>query len=117
MVASSRSTIRRLTEDNWANEERFMVIRGLNRIRTSIPLWFLQRKGQRVDEWKGMGRKSGFYSNTCRDSGIGCWSFSTLRHGQLNSRKTPNSAFRNKLLDACEATKERGNDYYQGKIN
>ena len=105
-----------LTEDSWAQEERFMVIRGLNRIRTSIPLWFLQREGQRVDEWKGMGVNPVFTKHV---PGQWDWMLELLDTPTWPAefQKVSKLRFSNKLSALCEATKERGNDYYTGKIN
>ena len=106
----------RLTEESWAQEERFMVIRGLNRIRTSIPLWFLQLGDQRVDEWKGMGVNPVFTKHV-----PGQWDWMMELYDTptwpAEFQKGSKLRFSNKLSAACEATKERGNDYYQGKIN
>lgn len=106
----------RLTEESWAQEERFMVIRGLNRIRTSIPLWFLQLGDQRVDEWKGMGVNPVFTKHV-----PGQWDWMMELYDTptwpAEFQKTSKLRFSNKLSAACEATKERGNDYYRGKIN
>ncbi|HEX7335184.1 MAG TPA: hypothetical protein VF290_27030 [Pyrinomonadaceae bacterium] len=105
-----------LTEESWSHDERFMVIRGLNRIRTSIPLWFLQREGQRVDEWKGMGVNPVF---TKYVPGQWDWMMELLYSPTWPAefQKDSKLRFSNKLSAACEATKERGNDYYRGKIN
>lgn len=106
---------RGLTEDVWAREERFMVIRGVNRIRTSIPLWFLQGEGQRVDEWKGMGVNPVF---TQYVPGQWDWMLELLANPAWPTefQKDSKLRFSEKLSAACEATRERGNGYYQGKI-
>lgn len=111
-----RIDYRRLTEDNWAHEERFMVIRGLNRIRTSIPLWFLQREDQRVDEWKGMGVNPVF-TQYVPGQWDWMWELFDTPTWPAEFQKDSKLRFSKKLSAACEATKERGNDYYQGKIN
>jgi len=106
---------RRLTEESWAGEERFMVIRGVNRIRTSVPLWFLQGEGQRVDEWKGMGVNPIF---TQYLPGQWDWMLDNLDTPTWPAefQKDSKLGFSKKLSAACAATAERGNDYYQGKI-
>jgi len=106
---------RRLIEERWAGEERFMVIRGVNRIRTSVPIWFLQGEGQRVDDWKGMGVNPIF---TQYLPGQWDWMLDNLDTPTWPAefQKDSKLGFSKKLSAACAATAERGNDYYQGKI-
>ena len=111
-----RIDYRTLTEDSWAHEQRFMVIRGLNRIRTSIPLWFLQREDQRVDEWKGMGVNPVF-TQYVLGQWDWMWALLDTPTWPAEFQKDSKLRFSKKLLAACEATKERGDDYSQGKIN
>jgi hypothetical protein len=47
---------RHASPEHWATDESGMVIRGIGRVRTSVPLWFLQSAEQRVDEWIGIGK-------------------------------------------------------------
>lgn len=106
---------RGLTEEIWARDARFMVIRGVNRIRTSVPFWFLQGEGQRVDEWRGMGVNPVF---TQYVPGQWDWMLQLLDEPAwpVDFQKECKLRFSEKLSAACAATKERGNGYYPGKI-
>ncbi len=107
---------RRVTEETWARDEAFMVIRGVNRIRTSVPLWFLQDGGQRVDEWKGMGVNPIFTSYV---PGQWDWMKEALQEPEwpANFQSDCKLRFSGKLSAGCAATKERGDAYYRGKIS
>ena len=106
---------RYLTEDVWARDAAFMVIRGVNKIRSSVPLWFLQNQGQQVDEWKGMGTNPIF---TAYVPGQWNWMMELMQEPEwpANFHNDSKLRFSEKLSMACAATKERGNAYYQGKI-
>jgi hypothetical protein len=106
---------RGLTEEVWAREERFMVIRGVNRIRTAVPFWY-QSAGQRVDEWKGMGSNPVFTEHV---PGQWDWMMDLLDETAWPAKFQQDCKLRfsEKLSAACAATKERGNAYYQGKYS
>ena len=106
---------RGLTEETWARDEKFRVIRGLNRIRTSVPFWFLQGEGQRVDEWKGMGRNPVFTQYLPHQWD---WMYQLFDAPAWPAefQKQSKLRFSAKLSAACEATRDRGSEYYQGKI-
>ena len=106
---------RRLTEESWARGDELMVIRGTNGIRTSVPLWFLQGEGQRVDEWKGMGMRPVF---TQHASEQWSWMWELLQEPEwpANFHRSCKLRFSNKLAAACAATSTRGRDYYRGKV-
>lgn len=107
---------RQLTEEVWARDERLMVIRGLNKVRPSIPLWFLQGEGQRVDEWKGMGMNPVLttYVPTQWD-----WMLKLLDEPGWPARfqKECKLHFSDKLAAACASTSTRGTSYYEGKLS
>jgi hypothetical protein len=107
---------RNLTEEDWARQQSHMVIRGVNRIRTAVPLWYLQTADQRVDEWSGMGTSPVF---TQYVAGQWSWMWETLLEPEwpANFQGDCKLQFSQKLLVACAATRERGDSYYQDKIN
>jgi hypothetical protein len=107
--------LRHLTHERWAGDEAFMVIRGVTRVRTVVPLWLLQRDGQRVDEWPGMGTNPVFTSHV---EGQWNWMMELLAEPEWPASFQAESGLRfsDKLATACAATRQRGQAYYQGKI-
>jgi hypothetical protein len=92
-----------------------MVIRGVNRLHTSVPLWILQCAGQNVDEWPGMGTSPIFTQHVEKQ-----WSWMSElwmnRNGPSSFRKDSKLLFAPKLAAACAAAKTRKDDYYRGKL-
>jgi len=107
---------RNLTEQMWARDEAYMVIRGINRVRTQVPLWFLQGEDQRVDEWKTMGTNPVLTQHVERQWD---WMMEALQEPDwpANFQSDCKVKFSQKLSEACAATTTRGVAYYQGKIN
>jgi hypothetical protein len=107
--------LRRVTPDQWATDEARMVIRGISRVRTSVPLWFLQSADQRVDEWTGIGKNPvlTFHVPNQWD-----WMMDLLDEvGWPADFLIPSGLeYSEKLTAACTATKQRDNSYYEGKF-
>jgi hypothetical protein len=106
---------RRLTQESWRTDE-CMVIRGANRVFTSVPLWILQRADQRVDEWPGIGTNPIF---TQHQANQWHWMWELLQPPEWPDiyRTDCKLAFSAKLTTACAATKTRDSSYYRGKVS
>jgi hypothetical protein len=106
---------RRLTPELWRSDEH-MVIRGLNRVRTSNPMWILQRAGQYVDEWSGVGTSPVFTQYVEKQWR---WMNELLDEPQWpeSYRKESRLLFAPRLAAACAATVTRDNSYFQGKVS
>jgi hypothetical protein len=104
---------RRVTKEAWHTDE-FMVIQGVNRVRTSVPVWILQRDDQRVDEWPGMGTNPIFTQHLADQW---TWMQELLQEPEWPEvyRTDCKLAFSDKLIAACAATKARDSSYYRGK--
>jgi hypothetical protein len=96
---------RRLTQEAWRTDE-CMVIQGVNRVRTSVPLWILQRADQRVDEWPGIGTNPIFTQHLANQWH---WMLELLQEPEWPEvyRTDCKLAFSDKLNAACAATKGR----------
>jgi hypothetical protein len=105
---------RRITRESLRNDE-YMVIRGVARVHTSVPLWTLQSADQRIDEWPGFGGNPIFTQHMAKQWD---WMFELLQEPEWPEvyRKECNLTFSQKLTDACVATKNRGESYYKGKV-
>jgi hypothetical protein len=106
---------REFTYQQWAQEEAFMVIRGANRIRTSIPLWFLQHDQQRVDEWPAIGQNPVLTKHVPKQWDWMQWEILLAPQWPADIQVWSGLQFSEKLASACAATKQRGREYYQGK--
>lgn len=106
---------RRITEESWRTDE-YIVIRGVSRVRTSVPLWILQSADQRVDEWPGFGTNPIFTQHLAKQWD---WMSELPQEPEWPEvyRKECGLAFSQKLAAACAATKNRDQSYYRGKIN
>jgi hypothetical protein len=105
---------RRITQERWRTDE-CMVIRGVGRVRTSVPLWILQSADQRVDEWPGFGANPIFTQHVAKQWS---WMNELLQEPEWPEvyRKECGLTFSQKLTAACAATKNRGSSHYKGKI-
>jgi hypothetical protein len=103
---------RRLTEAAWRTAE-CMVIQGVSRVRTSVPVWILQRDDQRIDEWPGMGMNPIFTQHVV---GQCDWMQGLLQEPWWPDiyRTDCKLAFSNKLIAACAATKNRNPSFNIG---
>jgi hypothetical protein len=92
-----------------------MVIRGVNRLHTFVPLWILQRADQNVDEWPGIGTNPIFTQHVEKQWS---WMWELLDELQWPERfrKDSKLLFAPKLAAACAATKTRKDDCYRGKL-
>ncbi len=106
---------RRIDAECWHSDE-YMVIRGVNRVRTAVPLWILQRADQRVDEWPGIGTSPIFTQHVENQWG---WMWELLDEviWPESYRTASKLLFAPKLAAACAATKRRGAEYYKGKVS
>lgn len=93
-----------------------MVIQGVNRVHTTVPLWGLQRVDQRIDEWPGIGTNPIFTQHLPNQR---LWMFELLQEPSWSEvyRTNCKLAFSDKLSAACAATKTRDSPYYSGKVN
>lgn len=105
---------RDITSDTYAMDEQFMIIRGLERIRMSIPIWSLQEANQSIDEWEGMGERPIFTQHTDKQWS---WMMEMLLEPQWPARfeGDANVRFNKALKEQCKATTTR-DSYYEGKI-
>jgi hypothetical protein len=106
---------RDVNPQEWATDESRMVIRGVNRVQTSVPLWFLQSAEQRVDEWTGIGKNPVL---TLHVPNQWDWMMDLLDEAAWPADFIVESGleYSEKLTAACTATKLRDNAYYQGKF-
>jgi hypothetical protein len=106
---------RHASPEHWATEESHMVIRGTSRVRTSVPLWFLQNAEQRVDEWTGIGNSPVL---TLHVPNQWDWMMDLLDEVGWPADFIIESGleYSEKLTAACTATKLRDNSYYEGKF-
>jgi hypothetical protein len=106
---------RQITQESSRIDE-YMVIRGVARVRTSVPLWVLQSANQRVDEWPGFGTNPIFTQHVAKQWG---WMQELLQEPEWPEvyRKECGLTFSRKLAAACAATKNRDSSYYKGKVS
>jgi hypothetical protein len=105
---------RRLSVESWRSME-CMVIQGLSRVHTSVPVWILQRDDQRVDDWPGMGLNPIFTQHVAYQ-----WSWMQGLY-QENwwpdiYREDSKLAFSQKLIAACASTRGRNASYMSERI-
>jgi hypothetical protein len=48
---------RDITKEQWLNDERLSLLRGLAAVRTFGPLWYIQKAGQDVEHWPLIGER------------------------------------------------------------
>jgi hypothetical protein len=106
---------RRITPESLQRDE-YMVIRGLNRVRTLAPVWILQSAEQRVDEWPGAGT-SPIFTQHVPDQWRWMWELLQEPEWPDNFRTNCKLVFSEKLTAACAASKSRDNAYYAGKVD
>jgi hypothetical protein len=84
-------------------------------VRTSVPLWILQRAGQNVDEWPGIGMTPIFTQYVEKQWR---WMSELLDEPRWPDtwRKESKLLFAPKLAAALAATATRDSSYYNGKI-
>jgi hypothetical protein len=71
------------------------VIRGVNRVQTSVPLWILQRADQRVDEWPGIGDNPIFTQHFDKQ-----WNWMWERLHEIYRKGVPNQQLSDQFLRA-----------------
>jgi hypothetical protein len=93
-----------------------MVIRGVNRVRTAVPLWILQSAEQRVDEWQGMGTNPIFTQHMANQWH---WMLELLDATDWPDlyRAECKLKFSAKLSERCASTKGRDASYYKNKVS
>lgn len=92
-------------------DDPFMVIRGLNRIRVSTPVWVLQTHEQNVESWFQLGAKP-IFTQHVREQWD--WMLELLIEPQWPARLDTDSGIRfsKKLSERCARTRERDAAYY-----